>query len=68
MDFKLQAAHIWAVADLLRGEYKQANYGGVILPLTVLRRLDAVLAPTKSAVLAESRVLKTCRRKWLIWY
>jgi len=53
MDFKQYAAHIWAVADLLRGDYKQADYGKVILPLTVLRRLDGVLAPTKAAVLAE---------------
>ncbi len=53
MDFKQHAAHIWAVADLLRGDYKQADYGKVILPFTVLRRLDAVLAPTKAAVLAE---------------
>ena len=44
-------AFIWSVADLLRGDYKQSEYGKVILPLTVLRRLDCVLAPTKSAVL-----------------
>jgi len=43
---------IWSVADLLRGDYKQSEYGKVILPLTVLRRLDAVLAPTKASVLA----------------
>ena len=42
MDFKQYAAHIWAVADLLRGDYKQADYGKVILPLTVLRRLDGL--------------------------
>jgi type I restriction enzyme M protein len=45
------AAFIWSVADLLRGDYKQSEYGKVILPLTVLRRLDCVLAPTKAAVL-----------------
>lgn len=44
---------IWAVADLLRGDYKQSEYGRVILPLTVIRRLDSVLAPTKAKVLAE---------------
>jgi type I restriction enzyme M protein len=44
---------IWSVADLLRGDYKQSEYGKVILPFTVLRRLDCVLAPTKAAVLAE---------------
>jgi type I restriction enzyme M protein len=43
---------IWGVADLLRGDYKQSEYGRVILPLTVLRRLDSVLAPTKASVLA----------------
>lgn len=45
------AAFIWSVADLLRGDYKQSEYGKVILPLTVLRRLDCVLEPTKTAVL-----------------
>jgi type I restriction enzyme M protein len=44
------AAFIWSVADLLRGDYKQSEYGRVILPLTVLRRLDCVLAPTKAKV------------------
>ncbi len=47
------SAFIWSVADLLRGDYKPADYGKVILPFTVLRRLDCVLAPTKAAVLAE---------------
>ena len=46
------AGFIWSVADLLRGVYKQSEYGRVILPLTVLRRLDCVLEPTKSEVLA----------------
>jgi type I restriction enzyme M protein len=45
---------IWSVADLLRGDYKQSEYGRVILPFTVLRRLDSVLAPTKAAVLKEA--------------
>jgi type I restriction enzyme M protein len=45
------SAFIWSVADLLRGDYKQSEYGRVILPFTVLRRLDCVLAPTKPAVL-----------------
>ena len=44
---------IWSVADLLRGDYKQSEYGRVILPFTVLRRLDCVLEPTKAAVLKE---------------
>jgi len=47
------SAFLWSVADLLRGDYKQSDYGKVILPFTVLRRLDCVLAPTKAAVLAE---------------
>ncbi len=47
------SALIWSVADLLRGDYKQSDYGKVILPFTVLRRLDCVLAPTQAAVLAE---------------
>ncbi len=47
------SAFIWSVADLLRGDYKQSDYAKVILPFTVLRRLDCVLEPTKVAVLAE---------------
>ncbi|MFG1765754.1 N-6 DNA methylase [Micromonospora parva] len=49
---------IWDVADLLRGDYKRSEYGRVILPLTVLRRLDWVLEPTKDAVLARHAQLK----------
>jgi type I restriction enzyme M protein len=44
---------IWSVADLLRGDYKQSDYGKVIMPFTVLRRLDCILEPTKAQVLAE---------------
>jgi len=44
------AGFIWSVADLLRGDYKQSEYGKVILPFTVLRRLDCVLEPTRDAV------------------
>ena len=47
------SSFIWSVADLLRGDYKQSEYGKVILPFTVLRRLDCVLEETKPAVLAE---------------
>ena len=50
------SAFLWSVADLLRGDYKQSEYGRVILPFTVLRRLDCVLAPTKEAVLTELAV------------
>ncbi len=47
------SSFIWSVADLLRGDYKQSEYGKVILPFTVLRRLDCALEATKVAVLAE---------------
>ena len=47
------SSFIWSVADLLRGDFKQSEYGKVILPFTVLRRLDCVLEPTKAAVLSE---------------
>ncbi|HQR53616.1 MAG TPA: class I SAM-dependent DNA methyltransferase, partial [Burkholderiales bacterium] len=47
------ANFVWSVADLLRGDYKQHEYGQVILPFTLLRRLDCVLQPTKAAVLKE---------------
>jgi type I restriction enzyme M protein len=47
------ASFIWSVADLLRGDYKQSDYGKVILPFTLLRRLDCVLEETKKDVLAE---------------
>ncbi len=50
-NFQEKVAFIWSVADLLRGDYKQSEYGKVILPLTVLRRLDSVLEPTKQQVL-----------------
>lgn len=53
MNHQSLSAFIWSVADLLRGDYKQSEYGKVILPFTVLRRLDCVLESTKTAVLAE---------------
>ena len=55
---KNHASFIWSVADLLRGDYKQSEYGKVILPLTVLRRLDCVLEPTKEQVLEKAKSLK----------
>ena len=51
------AGLIWAIADLLRGDYKQSEYGRVILPLVLLRRLDCVLEPTKEQVLARLKTL-----------
>jgi type I restriction enzyme M protein len=53
------ASYIWSLADLLRGDFKQSQYGRVILPFTLLRRLEGVLEETKPAVLAEyKKVLK----------
>ncbi len=51
------AAFIWSIANLLRGPYKPAEYGPVILPFTVLRRLDCVLESTKTQVLAKHAAL-----------
>ncbi|MGY6423271.1 type I restriction-modification system subunit M [Vibrio parahaemolyticus] len=52
-NFSQTAAFIWSVADLLRGDFKQSQYGRVILPFTLLRRLECVLEPSKDAVVAE---------------
>jgi len=49
------AAFIWSVADLLRGDFKQSQYGRVILPFTLLRRLECVLEPTKDNVLSGAK-------------
>jgi len=46
------ASFIWSIADLLRGSFKAHQYGDIVLPFTVLRRLDAVLTPNKGKVLA----------------
>src|SRR5207244_3715604 len=51
------AGLIWAIADLLRGDYKPSEYQRVVLPLVLLRRLDCVLEPTKQRVL--DRLAKT---------
>lgn len=53
MNHQALSSFIWSVADLLRGDYKQSEYGRVILPFTVLRRLDCVLESTKAAVIAD---------------
>ncbi|MFT5591670.1 MAG: type I restriction enzyme M protein [Oceanicoccus sp.] len=47
------AAYCWSIADLLRGDFKQSQYGRIILPFTLLRRLEGVLEESKEAVLAE---------------
>src|SRR5574343_169588 len=46
------ANDIWSICNLLRGPYKRNEYRKVILPLTVLRRFDGLLAPTKAQALA----------------
>ena len=60
------AADIWAVADLLRGDYKRHEYGQVILPFTVLRRLDAVMAPTRDAVRVRDAALSMQNKEKLL--
>ncbi len=58
-NFSQTAAFIWSVADLLRGDFKRSQYGRVILPFTLLRRLECVLADTKEAVVAKAEELKS---------
>jgi len=48
------AAFLWSIADLLRGDFKQSQYGRIILPFTLLRRMECVLAPTKSKVIKQA--------------
>jgi type I restriction enzyme M protein len=49
------AAFLWSIADLLRGDFKQSQYGRIILPFTLLRRMECVLEPTKAQVLAAAQ-------------
>ncbi|MEW2912294.1 class I SAM-dependent DNA methyltransferase [Leisingera sp. JC11] len=51
-DVKSLGSFVWSIAELLRGDFKQSEYGKVVLPFVVLRRLDCILAPTKDAVLS----------------
>jgi type I restriction enzyme M protein len=60
------AADIWSVADLLRGDYKRHEYGQVILPFTLLRRLDAVMAPTRDAVRRRNAKLEMKNKQRLL--
>jgi type I restriction enzyme M protein len=53
------AAFIWSIANLLRGTYKAADYGKVVLPFTVLRRLDSALEGSKQAVLEAKKQKST---------
>lgn len=55
--FADKVAFVWKVADKLRGHFKPHEYGSVMLPLIVLRRLDAVLEPTKQDVVSKSQTL-----------
>lgn len=59
---------VWGIADQLRGVYKPHQYGGVILPFTILRRLDCILAPTRVCRLGRGRVdgCRTARRGRLL--
>jgi type I restriction enzyme M protein len=55
--FSDKVSFIWGVADLLRGDFKAHEYGQVVLPLVVLRRLECALAPTKDAIVAKAKDL-----------
>ena len=57
-NFSSTAAFLWSVADLLRGDFKQSQYGRIILPFTLLRRLECVLEATKPDVLAKYESVK----------
>ncbi|CAK2132007.1 type I restriction enzyme M protein [Vibrio crassostreae] len=52
------AAFLWSVADLLRGDFRQSQYGRIILPFTLLRRLECVLDATKPDVLVKYDAVK----------
>lgn len=60
-NFSQIAAFLWSVADLLRGDFKQSQYGRIILPFTLLRRLECVLETTKEAVIAEAQKVKAMK-------
>lgn len=64
INFTEIANFIWSVADLLRGNFKQSEYGKVILPFTVLRRFDCVLAPSKKKILEMNKNLTVTYRGW----
>ena len=53
-NFSEHVSFIWSIAGILRGNYKQSEYGKVVLPFTVLRRLDCVLDASKDDILAKA--------------
>ncbi len=55
--FENKVAFLWKIADKLRGDFKQHEYGAIMLPTLVLFRLDAVLAATKQAVVQRAKML-----------
>ena len=55
------ASDSWAIADLLRGDFKQSQYGRIILPFCLLRRLECVLESTKEAVLKEHQKIQSMK-------
>lgn len=57
-NFSSTAAFLWSVADLLRGDFKQSQYGRIILPFTLLRRLECVLEETKPEVITKFEAVK----------
>jgi len=63
MNINEQANFIWGIADLLRGDIKQSEYGKVILPFTVLRRFDCVLAPSKAKLMEVNQTLTVNNKK-----
>lgn len=58
-NFSEKSNFIWSIVDLIRGPYRPNQYGRVILPLTVIRRLDCVLEPTKGQVLKKLEELES---------
>ncbi|WP_417335903.1 type I restriction-modification system subunit M [Halobacteriovorax marinus] len=58
-NLKTLSSFIWSVADILRGDFKQSQYGRIILPFTVLRRLEAVLEEKKDKVVIKAKTLKS---------
>jgi type I restriction enzyme M protein len=51
------ASFVWSIAEILRGDFKQADYGKVVLPFIVMRRLDCILEASKTAVLEAAKGL-----------